>query len=186
MFKIIKKNLIFILLVTISFTNAYSNEELIDHLKKGNKIIFIRHALAPGTGDPDNFDINDCSTQRNLNDEGVKQSKKIGSFFYKNKISINQVLTSEWCRCVDTAKYAFKDFKKFGALNSFFSENFKKNKEKQMEDLNNFLRNWNDEGNLVLITHYVVILETINESVSSGEIVILDKNLNFIGRVNDY
>ena len=55
-----------------------------------------------------------------------------------------------------------------------------------MEDLNNFLRNWNDEGNLVLITHYVVILETINESVSSGEIVILDKNLNFIGRVNDY
>ena len=55
-------------------------------LKKGGNIVFIRHAIAPGNGDPDNFDILDCSTQRNLNEKGREQSKKIGEFFRSNKI----------------------------------------------------------------------------------------------------
>ena len=77
MFKIIKINLIFFLLIVMSFSNLYSGEKLINKLKKGEKIILIRHALAPGSGDPNNFDLNDCSTQRNLSIEGVEQSKKI-------------------------------------------------------------------------------------------------------------
>ena len=55
-------------------------------LKKNNNIIFIRHSLAPGSGDPENINLKDCKTQRNLNSEGIKQSKKIGSFFKKNKM----------------------------------------------------------------------------------------------------
>ena len=67
------------------------NQTLIKELKKGGKLIFIRHAYAPGGGDPDNFDINDCSTQRNLSERGRIQSQKIGNFFIKNQIPFGQV-----------------------------------------------------------------------------------------------
>ena len=66
-------------------------ESTIKELAKGEKLIFIRHAYAPGGGDPNNFDLNDCSTQRNLNSEGQNQSKKIGLFFKENKISIENI-----------------------------------------------------------------------------------------------
>ena len=179
MFKIIKISLI---IFGISFNlNASSNKILVDKLQKGEKIIFIRHALAPGSGDPSNFQLGDCNTQRNLNIKGIEQSKKIGLFFNQNNIPIDEVLSSEWCRCKDTAKYAFSNFKTYTALNSFFSEKFQKNKDKQILELLKFLEKWNDKKNLILVTHYVVILEITNQPVSSGEIVILDKNLNLIG-----
>ncbi|MAV56077.1 MAG: histidine phosphatase family protein [Candidatus Pelagibacter sp.] len=180
MFKIVKI-IIFFLYITSYFSNSYSNEKLIHELKEGEKIVLIRHALAPGSGDPVNFNLNDCSTQRNLNMKGIEQSKKIGSFFTKNNIPIDQVLSSEWCRCKDTAKYAFKKYNTFNALNSFFSQRFQKNRAGQMLDLSNFLKKWDNKKNLILVTHYVVILDITNQPVSSGEIVILDKNLNLIG-----
>ena len=71
-------------------------------------------------------------------------------------------------------------------LTLFFPQNLKKNKEKQMKDLNKFLNNWESNKNLILITHYVVILESLNKTVSSGEIVVVDKNLNYIGSVEKY
>jgi len=116
------KRLISVLaLIFLVFLNsAFSNEKLITSLKEGGKLIFIRHAHAPGNGDPENFNLKDCSTQRNLNREGINQSKKIGLFFTQNKIKIDKVLSSEWCRCKDTAKYAFNDYKTFDVLNAFF------------------------------------------------------------------
>ena len=110
----------------------------------------------------------------------------MGLFFEKNNISIDQVLSSEWCRCRDTAKFAFKDYKTFNALNSFFSEKFRKNKKRQMIDLIKFINSWESKKNLILITHYVVILESLNRTVSSGEIVVVDKNLNYIGSITKY
>ncbi len=90
-------SLLFIFISLVFSNQAFSNDDLIQSLKEGGKIIFIRHAYAPGGGDPDNFDVKDCSTQRNLNNEGISQSKLIGEFFVKNKIQIDQVLSSEWC-----------------------------------------------------------------------------------------
>ena len=81
-----------IIIIFISLTSsikADSQQKLINELKEGGKIIFIRHAYAPGNGDPHNFDKNDCSTQRNLNEQGIEQSKKIGHFFIKNQIEIS-------------------------------------------------------------------------------------------------
>ena len=82
-------------------------------MQKGGKIVFIRHSLAPGNGDPDNIDLKKCDTQRNLNQEGIEQSKKIGILFSVNNIQIDKVLCSVWCRCKDTAKYAFQEFQTF-------------------------------------------------------------------------
>ena len=151
----------FVRILALSFflfsNSVSSNEKLINPLKEGGKLIFIRHAYAPGNGDPKNFDLKDCVTQRNLNQEGINQSKKIGLFFTRNKIQIDKVLSSEWCRCKDTARYAFNNYKTFNALNSFYDVRFAKNKVKQIKDLKKYISSWNSKKNLVLVTHFVVI-----------------------------
>ncbi len=164
-------------------TYAFSTDQIINKLKSGGKILFIRHALAPGNGDPDFIDLNDCKTQRNLNEIGVKQSKMIGKFFKINNIPIDKVLSSEWCRCKDTAKYAFNDFETFDALNSFYDEKFHKFKKSQIKKLRNYIHNWDGNKNLVLVTHYVVISEMLNLGVSSGEIVVSNKNFRILGTI---
>mgnify|MGYP001449945620 FL=1 len=159
---------------------SFANENIVEILKKGNNIIFIRHAIAPGNGDPLNFDILDCSTQRNLSKDGELQALKIGKFFKKNDIKLTKVLSSEWCRCKDTARIAFGNYETKNFLNSFYDERFSKNKDKQISDFQKFIRSWNKTGNLVLVTHYVVIFEILDLTTSSGEIVITDPNLKFL------
>ena len=174
-----------IIFLFISFNTtlvANSNDDLQNLLSEGGKLIFIRHAYAPGSGDPDNFDLSDCASQRNLNQEGIDQAKTINKFFLKKYINRNLVLSSEWCRCKQTAKYAFKNYKTKSFLNSFFSQKFAQNKTKQTKELKEFIKKWNGKGNLIFITHYVVILEVLNLSVSSGEIVIADKDFNILAR----
>ncbi len=175
--------ILFILLLNLN-SNAFSNENILKSIKEGKKLVFIRHAIAPGNGDPNNFDINDCSTQRNLDKNGIAQSKKIGQFFKNNKIKIDKVLSSEWCRCKDTAKYAFQNFETFNALNSFYDVRFAANEAKQIKDLKNYIKNWDSDENLVLVTHFVVISSILNIGASSGEIIISDKNFNIIDSIN--
>jgi phosphohistidine phosphatase SixA len=175
------RNFIVFVFIIIS-TPVDSQEKLINLLKDGNKLIFIRHAYAPGNGDPANFKLNDCSTQRNLNNKGIIQSKKIGQFFSKNNIQIDKVFSSEWCRCKDTAKFAFNKYSTFDALNSFYDPRFENNKDKQINDLKNYINNWNSKKNLVLITHFVVISEVLKVGANSGEIIIADKEFNIIAR----
>ena len=173
----------FVLFFFVFLNSAFSNEKLINSLKEGGKLIFIRHAHAPGNGDPENFTLKNCSSQRNLSQEGINQSKKIGLFFTRNKIQIDKVLSSEWCRCKDTAKYAFNTYETFGALNSFYDTRFEKNKTKQIKDLKEYILSWNSEKNLILVTHFVVISETLSVASDSGEIIVSDKNFNIIGNI---
>tara|TARA_A200000113_G_scaffold173081_1_gene158106 strand:- start:61 stop:618 length:558 start_codon:yes stop_codon:yes gene_type:complete len=171
--------IIFISLTTPIKADLYKN--LINQLDDGGKLIFIRHAYAPGNGDPAGFNLNDCSTQRNLSEDGRKQAQSIGEFFNKNKIEIDKVLSSEWCRCKETAKIAFKNYSTNSFLNSFYSSKFSKNKDKQILAFNNYIKNFRSKKNLILVTHYVFISEVLNYGPSSGEIVVSDKNLNIIG-----
>ena len=175
---------IIILIILFLFNHkSYADENIVEILKKNDNIIFIRHSIAPGTGDPQNINLDDCKTQRNLNIEGIEQSKKIGNFFKDNNIKNVKVLSSEWCRCKDTAFYAFSNFEIFDALNSFYSEKFYKNKKKQIKRLKEFIRNWDDKSNLVLVTHYVVILELLGVGAASGEIIISNKDYEIIYRI---
>ncbi len=152
--------------------------------QEGNKVILIRHSIAPGSGDPSGFQIKDCKTQRNLSKEGIDQSKKIGKLFKINQIKIDQVLSSQWCRCKDTAKYAFKNYKEFSALNSTFQPPYDKNARKQIRELKNYIKNWKGNGsNLVLVTHYVIITSITDVAPRSGEIVIIDKNFNTLSTI---
>ena len=115
---------------------------------------------------------------------GIDQSKKIGELFKNKKIPVDRVLSSQWCRCKDTARYAFGDFKEFPALNSTFQSPFDKNEPKQIEEIKKLVKSWNGKGkNLVLITHYSVIRAVTNSSPRSGEIVITDKNFSILATI---
>jgi len=174
------KFLLLIFITINSSVKAELNENIIYELKQGGKLIFIRHAHAPGGGDPINFDINKCSTQRNLSDSGRNQASEIGSFFKNNNILVDKVYSSEWCRCKETALIAFKEFETKNFLNSFFSSKFTKNKDSQIEKLKEFINNWDGKNNVIFVTHYVVISEILNYAPSSGEIVISNKELKVI------
>ncbi len=176
----------FFLIIIISLNSTVKadlNKKLINQLEEGGKLIFIRHAYAPGSGDPDNFNLNDCSTQRNLSIDGKRQAQYIGEFFIKNEIKIDKVLSSDWCRCKETAKIVFENYDTKSFLNSFFSQEFAKNKDNQIKELKKYINNWESDKNLVLVTHYVVISEVLDYASSSGEIIISNKKLEKIGNI---
>ena len=184
-----KKQIISLLIIIFTFISFKTNssEHNWNPAQDGDKVILIRHAKAPGGGDPEGFKIGDCKTQRNLDEAGIKQSKKIGRLFKEKKIKIDQVLSSQWCRCKDTAKYAFDGFKEFSALNSTYTRPYDQNERQQIKELRNFVSSWDGNGgNLVLVTHYVIILAVTGETTRSGEIVITDKNFKVLSRINTF
>ena len=171
MFKII-----FIFIFCFIFSNfSYAENNIINltEFKKASygKIIFIRHALAPGNGDPTNFKMDDCSTQRNLNKEGVNQALTVGKILKENKIIFQSVYSSMWCRCLQTSKYmAAGKIIPHKGLNSFYEN--KVNKEETLNFLNNLIIKLdNSQKPILMVTHYVVIKAITGLSVSSGEMV---------------
>ncbi|WP_435167488.1 histidine phosphatase family protein [Candidatus Pelagibacter bacterium nBUS_28] len=177
-------NFLLIIFITInSPIKADLNQNLINELKQEGKLIFIRHAYAPGGGDPINFDINECNTQRNLNNSGRNQADKIGSLFKDNNISTDKVYSSEWCRCKETALIAFNQFETKNFLNSFFSSRFAQNKNSQIKSFKKFIKSWDGKKNLIFVTHYVFISEILDYAPSSGEIIISDKDLKVIDTI---
>ena len=104
-----KKKLLTIFFLYISiFSYSYSSEKIVNNLKEGGKIVFIRHAIAPGGGDPPQFTLKDCNTQRNLSQDGIDQSKKIGLFFKKNKIKIDNQEIKE-ILTINGIRFSFED-----------------------------------------------------------------------------
>lgn len=84
-------------------------------------VVLLRHAIAPGTGDPANFQLNDCATQRNLSESGRQQARDIGAAFRDRNIPVVEVLSSQWCRCLETAELVdIAPVEPFPPLNSFF------------------------------------------------------------------
>ena len=173
-----------IFIFSLLLPSAYVNEATWSLLEEGGKIVFIRHAYAPGGGDPDNFVIEDCSTQRNLNQQGIDQSISMGQEFSKRDIPIQQVYSSQWCRCKDTASYAFGDYQELTSLNSTFEGEYRQNHQHQIKELKELIVRWDDtEGNLILVTHYVIVGGTLGYYPSSGELVITDKSLEVLNSI---
>lgn len=133
-------------------------------------VILIRHALAPGTGDPSNFDVNECSTQRNLSEQGRQQAVDIGAALKELGVDDSvTVYTSEWCRCRETAELMNTGpVQGQPLLNSFFET--PADGPAQLEKLGVWLQT--AERPLVLVTHQVVITGMTRVFPSSGEMVI--------------
>ena len=161
---------IFITLLLVTEAFARSELEIIKKNISAN-VIFLRHALAPGVGDPENFIKEDCSTQRNLNNKGRLQARLIGNYLRSTNLKFSQILTSEWCRCIDTAKELnLGQWTTFSGLNSFFQEYEKK--DQVMNKLQKKLDSLGYSDLALFVTHQVVISEQTGIVPRSGEMVL--------------
>jgi phosphohistidine phosphatase SixA len=141
-------------------------------LKKPGAIVLFRHATAPGGGDPAGHTLDDCSTQRNLDEEGRAQARRIGERFRAQGIKVEAVLSSQWCRTRDTAQLAFPGLPKDApAFNSFFGD--RGNEATQTETARKQLLAWRGTGVLVVVTHQVNITALTGVFPASGEGVVL-------------
>lgn len=162
-------------LVSARSSGAAEQEALWEALRDGAVFAIMRHALAPGTGDPDALDLDDCSTQRNLSDEGRRQAASIGARFVKRGIPRASVYSSEWCRCRETAELmGIGVVEILRPLNSFFR--FPERREGQIGALRMWLaENFSKKrgvGPLLLVTHQVTITALTGVYPRSGEVVV--------------
>ena len=137
-------------------------------LREGGCVLMLRHAQTEaGVGDPPNFQLSQCSTQRNLSDEGRAQSKRIGLWFTSRKLAVGSVQSSAWCRCKDTATLAFGRFDLLPALNSTFDS--RSSQATQAEALRERLKGIRSGQFEVWVTHQVNISSMTGEGPAMGE-----------------
>ncbi len=130
-------------------------------------VVFLRHALAPGYGDPAEFDINFCKTQRNLNDVGQDQARYIGMKLKLIGVSFDEIYSSEWCRCIETASLMnLGKVRTFTGLNSFFENHY--DREETLGQLKNKLKGLDKTDRVLMVTHQVVISAITGINVGSG------------------
>lgn len=141
-------------------------------LRAGGTVALLRHARAPGTGDPSNFRLEACTSQRNLSPEGRRQAQEIGERFRAQAVVVEQVLSSRWCRALDTARLAFGDRSRpFPPLDSFFAG--RGSNEAQTREVRRLIQDWKGPGVLALVTHQVNITALTNIFPAEGEILVL-------------
>jgi phosphohistidine phosphatase SixA len=137
-------------------------------------VLLMRHALAPGVGDPENFNVNDCSTQRNLNDEGRKDAREIGSWLKRRDVKIFRVESSRWCRAKETAELLnigkVRPNKNFDSL---FRDPDPANNPQTAAIKKRIFNHRNTRGLLVLVGHSVNIQTLTGTSLESGEGVLV-------------
>ncbi len=154
-------------------------------LRQGGIILF-RHANAPGGGDPAGMRIGDCTTQRNLDDTGRAQARRIGEAFRSRGIAVGRVVTSQWCRTGETAELAFPSRKQDEpAFNSFFDDRLKG--PAQTAAARRMLEAWRGPGALVVFTHHVNIGALTDVAPASGEGVVVRMEsdaVHVIGRIS--
>ena len=160
-------------LITQGSLTANENSGL-KALGSGNHFAIMRHAIAPGFGDPSNFELRNCTTQRNLSQEGFDQAARIGKRFKENGISEARVYTSQWCRCIDTASTLDLGVpEELPSMNSFFET--REREAMQMESLKDWLIKQDLTKPVVLVTHQVNMSALTGAYPASGEIFIIER-----------
>ena len=162
---------------------AFGNEGLWRQLGAGGHVVLVRHGqTTPGVGDPDGFRLEDCATQRNLSEEGRAQSRRLGEAFRKRGIPVGRVLSSPWCRCVETARLAFgKEPAVARPLSNLFGRN--QNTESQISAIRALIGETKRGENLVLVTHGSVILPLTGVHPAMGEMVVVAPDGKLLGRI---
>jgi phosphohistidine phosphatase SixA len=146
--------------------------------------VLLRHAqTVPGVGDPPGLRLDDCSTQRNLSAAGRAEAQRFGAGFARRGIRVDEVLSSGWCRCIDTAKLAFpnNDVRVFEPLNSFFGDGSRR--QPQTAELRAYLARLSAPRRAVLVTHMVNIAALTGESVAMGEALLVQAGTANAGEV---
>jgi len=166
---------------------ARDDSQLWQAVARGGHVLLMRHALAPGGGDPAGFRLDDCATQRNLSSEGQDQARRIGDAFRRAGVTQAQVFSSRWCRCLETGRLlALGQVTPLPALDSFFSNRGREGE--QTSKVLSWIKAADLSTPLVLVTHQVNITALTGVFPGSGEIVVArrmpDGELKVVGRLN--
>lgn len=177
--RFLKYILLNLFLLTACITNVQADSHdsaLVKAMQDGGHILMIRHANAPGFGDPDNFKIGDCSTQRNLDGQGRQQAVKIGDWLRSNNIEAEAVYSSQWCRCLETARLLdMGTVSEMPPLNSFYQ--MSQNRKPSLDALKQFIAEQAVDNKLIIMTtHHVTIAAIAGKNVSPGNGVLLKLN----------
>jgi phosphohistidine phosphatase SixA len=180
MIKLIQSSLLKWVMLGLVMTGSFhaSASELSESLKKSDYVLLMRHALAPGIGDPAGYKLQDCKSQRNLDATGRAQAQKTGQWLKAQGVGNALVFTSAWCRCKETAEnLAFGTPVLEASLNSFFND--MRQGPQSNSNLQKFivgqLKSKGDKA-LILVTHHVNIAEFTAENIGSGDMVLAKVN----------
>jgi len=172
--------------LVIAFGAWADDADLVAALQSGEHIVLMRHAIAPGSGDPPNLRIGDCSTQRNLSDGGRTQASEIGVHLRASGLAEARLVSSQWCRCLDTARLlSLGDVEELPFLNSLVSY------PSERAEMTRSLRSWISEQDLsgptILVTHAINIGALIGRPVAEGEIIVVERmsagELSLVGSI---
>jgi phosphohistidine phosphatase SixA len=173
--RVVMRNVIIFGALVLSMALPVQANDLAENLRSSSYVLLMRHASAPGVGDPPNYTLDDCKTQRNLDSEGRRQAAVVGDWLRKQGVLSANVFSSLWCRCKETAALLnFNGYRIEPSLGSFFDEMAKAPESNRA--LQRFVaENLKAKGEraLILVTHHVNILEFSGENVASGDLVLV-------------
>lgn len=175
------------LLCGMASAQTSDNEKAWAALKVPGTVVLFRHAIAPGGGDPAGFNINDCKTQRNLDEEGRSQARRMAEGFRKHGIKVDAVLSSQWCRTRETAQIAFANQQQDAPMFNSFMRGTPDQRSQQTAEARKQLFAWRGTGLLVVVTHQVNITALTDIYPASGEGIVLHKQgdkLVVVARLN--
>jgi broad specificity phosphatase PhoE len=148
-----------------------ADEQVWALLKSGGQVILIRHAITtPGVGDPPGMRIDDCSTQRNLTDEGRRDARRLGERFGARGIVVDRVLSSPWCRCLETARLAFGTVEVWQPLGNLFGRD--EARAAQVRQMRALVGEMRTGGNVVLVSHGSTISALTGVMPAPAEMVV--------------
>jgi len=157
---------------SLPLRSAPAETALWQRLRAGGHVLLIRHAATdPGIGDPPGFVLERCATQRNLSEAGRRDARRIGDALCSRGIPIGAVLSSRWCRCLDTARLVFGKAEPAPMLDSMFNDDDGRRRAKVAE-VQARTGDYAGKANLVLVTHDINIRALVGISVAQGEIVV--------------
>jgi broad specificity phosphatase PhoE len=164
-----------LLLATTALTlpaSARASEPLWTLLESGGQVVLVRHgSTPPGVGDPPGYRLDDCATQRNLSATGREEARRIGAAFTARGIPVERVLSSPWCRCLETARLAFGTAEPWDPLRSLFADRTRQ--AEQVRAFRDLAGEKRAGSNVILVTHGANIVAFVGVSPAMGEMVIV-------------
>jgi broad specificity phosphatase PhoE len=175
----------FLAALALPALRAAARESVWRRIEGGGHVLLLRHAATvPGIGDPPHFQLGACATQRNLSADGKADARRLGVAFRREGVPVAEVLSSRWCRCLDTAQLAFGSVTPAPMLDSMFYDD-EASRQRKLADLRRYLAAFKAPGNLVLVTHDVNMRALVGQYANQGDMVVAVANADGSLRATD-
>src|SRR5262245_3867514 len=176
MIMILLRGVAAVVLCVVVVSVAHATEPVWDALRAPGSVVILRHSYAPGGFDPPTARLDDCSTQRNLDETGRAQARHIGEAFRDKGVAVGRVLSSPRCRCLDTGRLAFGQAEAFEPLQGALND--AERRRRQLAEIRRVIAEYRGPWPLVLVTHGSVVTDLTQVNIRMGEFVVLRQTAN--------